>query len=220
MPDLEKQFAELKEQFSTLKKDYELRLDSAKKEAESWKSTAQQKQDELKKFEADAEKATEEKNKAFAEIRITECKHFLEKLKKDGRISPALEVLAAKLMESMTSDVTVYTSETKDGKKISHSQLSLFKELLSSMAKTPVFRSMTVGGTTGVETPEDSMKGTKSAETFMKVRTGGEVKTYAVDDVDLDLMAREYIDEQAKLGRKVDYAEALVQAEKLMRQAA
>lgn len=219
MPTLEeltKQFEALNTNVSTLKKDFELKLESAKKDAEQWKSVATQKDEDLKKFKLDAEKALEEKNKANAELRKQETAVFLETLKKSGKISPAMQETAAKLMESMNSEATVYTFEAKDGKKVNHTQLSLFKELLSSLATTPIFRQMTRTGEPTRETPP----GTASEVTFTTVKTAGGEKEYQVDGQDLHTAALQYQEDQRKTGRTISYADALIAAEQLMKQAA
>ena len=214
--ELTKQFEALNTSVSTMKKDFQLQLDSAKKDADSWKSVASQKEEELKQFKEKAELALKERDKAFAESRKQENLSFLESLKKSGKISPAMEDTAAKLMESMTSDVTIHTFEAKDGKKVNHTQLSLFKELLGSLTAAPIFRQMSKTAQIQKETP-----GSNNGEekTFTTVKTKAGEVTYEVDGQDLHSAAIQYQEDQRKIGRTVSYAEALIAAEKLMTQA-
>src|SRR3990167_7864251 len=154
LDELTKKFETLTTSVDTMKKDFELKLESAKKDAEQWKTVATQKDEDLKKFKQEAETANKEKEKAYAEKRKQEDKIFLENLKKQGKLTPASQEIATKLMESMTSETVVATFEAKDGKKITHTQLSLFKELLGSLAKSPIFSQMSRTDVAERETPD------------------------------------------------------------------
>lgn len=215
--ELTKQFETLNSSVSLMKKDFDLKLESAKKDAESWKTIATQKEEDIKKFKAEADKAIEDKNKAFAESRKQETASFLENLKKAGKISPAMQETATKLMETMNTETVVHTFEAKDGKKVSHTQFSLFKELLSSLSTTPIFRSMTQSGSQTKETPAG---GDASEKSFTVVKTKAGDQTYEVDGQELHAAALQYQEDQRKSGRTVDYASALIEAEKIMKQAA
>lgn len=214
--ELTKDFETLTGSVSTMKKDFELKLEGAKRDAAEYKSIAEKAQEDLKTFKVDAEKAQKEKEKAFAELRANENKNFLEGLKKVGKITPALQEIASKLMESLTSEAVVHTFEGKDGKKTSHTQLSLFKELLNGFSTAPILRNMS-------QTPAGvrEIPGEQAGEkTFVKVLTGGGVQSYELDGADLDSAANQYIQDQKSLGRTVSYADALIAAERLMKQAA
>lgn len=215
--EMVKKFETLETSVGNMKKDFELKLDSAKKDAEQWKTVATQKEEDLKKFKADAEKAIEEKNKAFAETRKAENSLFLEGLKKSGKITPAMQETATKLMESMNTEAIVHTFEAKDGRKVNHTQLSLFKELLASLGASPIFRNMTQ-----VTEPQRNTPGAVIAEekVFTTVKTKAGEQTYEVDGQDLHTAAIQHIADQQKVGNTVDYASALIFAEKQMKQAA
>lgn len=215
--ELMKKFETMETSVANMKKDFELKIESANKDAASYKAIALQKEEDLKKFKADAEKAIEEKNKAFAEARKAENASFLESLKKSGKISPAMQETAAKLMESMNTESIVHTFEAKDGKKVNHTQLSLFKELLSSLGASPIFRNMTQ-----VTAPERTAPGATIAEekVFTTVKTKAGEQTYEVDGQDLHTAAIQYQADQHKIGITVDYAQALLVAEQQLKQAA
>lgn len=209
--ELEKQFSELQGQVGLLKKDFELKLAAANGEAEQWKKIAQQKEADALKFQEDAKKAKEAEAKAFAEARAAENKAFLEKLKAEGRITPAMQDVATKLMESMTSQEIVATFDMKDGKKVSHTQFSLFKEFLSSFQKSSVLKGLTPGGGSAVEVPGD---GDGTEQQFTEILQGGQKVRVPLDDTNLHMSALEYIEDQKKIGRVVGYADALIEVSK------
>lgn len=220
MPTVEellKKFETFEKGVETMKKDFELKIESAQKDAASYKAIALQKEEDLKKFKADAEKAIEEKNKAFAETRKAENASFLEGLKKAGKISAAMEVTCVKLMESMNTETIVHTFEAKDGLKVNHTQLSLFKELLSSFGASPIFRNLThatAPARIAAQGGEDKEK------VFTTVITKAGAQNYEVDGMDLHALAVQFQEDQRKVGITVDYADALIAAEKQLKQAA
>lgn len=216
--ELTKKFESMQTEVSVMKKDYELKLDSAQKDAESWKKTAEAKQAEAKKFQEEAEKAKKEKEKAYSEARAKDVQVFLETAKSEGKITPAMQEIAVKLAESMTSEDEIATFGEKDGKKISHTQLSLFKEFVSSLPKIDKTKSLTHGQMIRKETPK-SGTGQEEVQT-MEAFVNGVKQTVILDDTALHFKAIELQEEYSKKGQRLDYAEALIQAEKLIRQAA
>lgn len=213
--EMEKQLKSFQSDLETTKKDFQIKLDASNKTAEEWKTVAFKKEEEMKQYKEQAEKAEKDKEKAFAENLKRENKLFLENLKKEGRITPALQVLAEKLMESMTSKETIATFEEKDGKKIDHTQLSLFKQMLSSMKKAPIYSSMSRTEDQKPEIPD------ADGEThFMEVSIGGKKQSLPVDGMELHNEALKYQDEQRAKGKTISYETALIEAEKLMRVAA
>ena len=214
--ELEKQLKSFQSDFESTKKDFALKLESATKDAEQWKSIAAQKEADLKKFQADAEKAQAEAKKTFAESRAKENRLFLDGLKKEGKISPATETLAIKLMESMTQDAVIATFEQKDGKKVEHTQMSLFKEMLSGLAKSPIFREMSRQANARQSVPGEG----EEKEAFADIKSAGSTKRLPLEGMETHLKALEYIEEQRKIGKTVSYEEALIQAEKLISQGA
>lgn len=204
--ELEKQLKSFQSDFDQTKKDFELKLSSANKEAESWKKVAETKEAEAKAFKEKAETADKEKAKAYAEKRNNEDKAFLETLKKEGRITPAMQEVAAKLMESMTSDETVATFDTKDGKKIQHTQRSLFMDFMKSFQKSNAYTILSRMPEYTPETPD----GTQEEVAFAEVHKDGQKVMAHLDDVDLDRQAKAYQEEMRKIGKTIDYSEALI----------
>lgn len=215
--ELTKKFETLQTGVDVMKKDFELKLENANKDVATFKAIALKKEDELKEFKEKAELAIKEKDKAFAESRKAENLNFLETLKKDAKISPAMAETAAKLMESMTSEVVVATFDAKDGKKIQHTQLSLFKELLASLSKAPVFRSMSQATVATREIPAGT--GTEGEKQFVTVKREGGENKYEVDGTELHAAALQFQEDQRKIGRATSYEDALVAAEKILQAA-
>ena len=212
--ELSKDFESLESSVSVMKKDFELKLDSAKKDTAEWKSIAEKNAADAKKFKEDAEKAEADKKKAYQEARIKEVKSFLDKAVESARITPAARELAEKLMESMTSDAIVYTFEQKDGSKTTHTQLSLFKEFIASLKQSKVFHTLTTQHTKQAATAPLSTDDGGQVRT-MAVKKDGATQELIVDDYDLGVQAMEYQQEQRKIGRVIDYGEALIAVAKI-----
>lgn len=205
--------AELAQQLKTFqsdldqtKKDFELKLNAAKTEAESWKKVAETKEAESKTFKEKAEAAEKEKTKAFAENRKNEDKTFLEGLKKEGRITPAMQEVAEKLMESMTSEDVIATFDMKDGKKVQHTQRSLFMDFVKSFRKSNAYTILSRSPEYTPETPD----GTQGEVTIAEIHKDGQKVMARLDDVDLDRQAKAYQEEMRKIGVAVEYSEALI----------
>lgn len=206
--ELSKELEGLSSFVGVMKKDFELKLGAAKTEATEWKTVAEKKEAEAKQFKEAAEKAEQDKIKAYQESRIKEMKSFLEESVKTARITPASKVLAEKLMESMTSDATVHTFEDKDGKKTSHTQFSLFKEFVNSLAKSKVFSTLTPAVKQTAQSPIVE-EGDKEIH-FQEVKKDGATQNLIVDDYEIGVKALDYQAEMLKIGRKIDYADALI----------
>lgn len=210
--ELEKQLKTFQSDFEATKKSFELKLDAAKKDADSWKSVAEAKDAEAKKFQAAAEAAEKEKQKALSESRAKDFRSFLENAKKEGRITPAVQEIAQRLGESMTSESVVATFEKKDGSKVQHTQLSLFMELIGALQKTSVFRSLTKDNS-HVEGPASE----KGEVVYSEAIINGERQRVILDDTDLDERTKLVMAEAAKVGRVLTYGDAMIEAEKLIR---
>jgi len=213
--ELEKQLKSFQTDLDQTKKDFTIKLETATKDAEQWKSAAFKKDEELKAFKEKAEQAEKDKEKAYAEKRIEEDKHFLEALKKEGKITPAMQETATKLMESMTSETVVATFDMKDGKKVQHTQRSLFKELLKSFQKSNAYSILSRADSYSAETPEG---GEESVE-FAEIHKDGAVIKAQLDDVDLDKKAKAFQEEMRKIGKDVSYSEALISISKQLKHA-
>lgn len=212
--ELEKKFSDLTTNVDTMKKDFELKLDAQKKETDSWKTVAENKQKELLSFQETAEKAQKDRDKAYAEARATEIKNFVADLKKSGRLTPAIEEMVLKLMESMTIDTTVISFSQKDGKTVSHSQLSLFKEIFSALPAGNHLRSFSKVGEVSPTLPSQvRTTGSDSAE-YTEIHRGGEIVRVPVDDGDLHAKALKFIEDQKGLGRVFSYGDALIEVSK------
>lgn len=196
-------------QMDTMKKDFELKLESAQREADSWKANAQKREDEIKKYQEEATKAKKDAEEALAKSREQENKAFAERLKREGRITAAQEEQVIKLMESLISSDAVATFKEKDGSTRSHTQLSLFKQLLSSLPVRVNYSESTYGVPPAAETPE--IDGGEKAAQFMEVITkNGGKQTLPVQGVEIAEAAEKYMEEKRKAGIVVSYADALI----------
>lgn len=205
------QAQEFRSEIDSTKKDFELKIQSADKNAKEYKELAEKREEELRQFKEQFEKDKVEKDKLFKEARENDVKEFVHSLKKNERILPAHEPMVIKLMESMTSESMIMSFKEKDGSERKHSQLSLFKLLLSSLVKGSNFKQFTPTSPQHAETPDNnaSTEGLE-AETFMDVLTEGTVKRMKVDEADLAAKAYEYQAEQTKRGITVSYEDALI----------
>ncbi len=212
--ELEAQLKTFQNDFDKTKKEFQLQLDSAKKDADNWKSVAQSKEDEVKKFQAEAEKAQKEKKEAEGKAREQENVAFIEAKIREGKILPAQKDGVIALMKSLTSEGEIIKFSQADGSTKSHSQVSLFKELLNSLSKR-----MTYGPQTPVGSqPASPMpRGTGEGETtsFREVIYGGKKQALPEEGADLAAKAFEYQNEyEKKWNRKVSYEDALVAVQK------
>jgi hypothetical protein len=204
---IESKFKAYEDQLGGMKKDFEVKLEAEKADARQWKETAEKSAVALKEFEAKAKKSDEDRTKVLAEVRKTEIKSFVDTMKKSGQIIPAQEEALTKLMESMTSEVAVHTFEAKDGSKTAHTQYSLMKQFIESLPKHKAFVSMTpANGAVRVQVGQ-----TDTEVHYTDIKRGGNIVTAQVDDFDMDVEAKIYIDSQAKVGRAVSYEDALVE---------
>ena len=224
LEELTKQFTALKAdtetKLETQKKEFELKLDAAKRDGEQWKSVAETNAAEAKKFAAEAKKAEDERKATVAATKKVEMVAFIETAVKEGRLSPAMRDIAVKFAETLNTENEVAKFEQKDGSSIAHTQFSLFKMFVSMVGKAKTFamRETTPRAEGGKTLPEE----TESAEVkeFTNVIYGGVKKLLPLQNVDLGVRAIEYQDTQAKLGRKVDYADALIHVSRIMKQEA
>lgn len=189
-------------------KSFNVQLEASKKDGEQWKTVAQAKEEEARQFKEKAEKADAEKAKAFAEAKKAEIKAFFAEAKKDGKITPAMEEVAMKLAESMTSETVIATFDKSDGSKTTHTQLSLFKSFISMLGKTRVFAEHTAGGGAHQATPKAG-SGAAGEEQFSEVIYGGVKKPLPMEDTDLHARAVAFQDEARTAGRSVSYEDAL-----------
>lgn len=207
--ELEQQLKKFQDDFDTTRKEFQLKLDNAEKDASKWKKISEDKESETRKFQEEAEKAKKERELALAEARKREVKDFFDRMKKEERITPAQEEMAARLAESMTSETEIATFGEKDGKKVSHTQLSLFKELVASMPKRPRTATLTPGGSFSPPTPEGTGEG---GTDYQEVWYGGQKVLAQVDDMDLHVKALEYQEAQRAKNVTVSYEDALIEA--------
>lgn len=208
--ELEKMFSDLSERQSKAEKDFELQLKSANQNAKEYKELAEKNAEELRKFQVEAEKRDKEHKANLAKSRETEISEFVESNVKAGRIIPALKEKVVAFMKSLTSDGEVLSFEEKDGSKRTHTQISLFKEIISKLKTiVPVASEYTRHDVTSVETPDVETGETKS-EHFMEVIHNGSKKQLPVQDFDLAEKAEQYIVDQRKQGREVGYEAALL----------
>lgn len=212
MQDLQKNFTEKLELQS---KSFQVQIDAAKKDGEQWKTVAQAAEEKAREFAEQAKKAELEKAKAFAEAKKAELAAFFAQVKKEGKITPAMEEIALKLAESMTSETVVATFEKSDGSKTTHTQLSLFKAFISALGKTRVFTEQTPGaGARSAGTPRAVAGANAGEEGFAKVIFGGTLKELPLADGDLHARAVQFQDEARAAGRTMSYEAALIEASK------
>ena len=209
-------FKTYEEQLEGIRKDFEVKLEAEKAESKQWKETAEKNAMALKEFEAKAKKSEEDRVKVLAEARKTEIKIFVDTMKKSGQIIPAQEEALTKLMESMTSEVTVHTFTAKDGSSTAHTQYSLMKQFIESLPKHSAFVSMT-SANGAVRTIPGA---TDNEVHYTDIKRGGVIVTAQVDDYEMDQEAKKFIDSQAQIGRKVSYEDALVEISRRQKAAA
>ena len=217
--ELEKQMKGLQttftEKLDLQAKNFQVQLDATKKEADQWKTVAQAKEEEARVFAEKAKKADEAAAKSALEAKKGEIKAFFEQAKKDGKITPAMEEIAFKLAESMTSEQVIATFEKSDGSKTTHTQLSLFKSFISALGKTRVFQEHSKSGEALKMTPAaGSFKANGDDESTTKVIFGGTLKELPMTDTELHVRAVQFQDEARTAGRVMSYEAALIEASK------
>lgn len=223
LEELQKQMEGLKKTFDEKLdlqvKSFQVQLDGEKKQVEQWKTVAQAKEEEARVFAEKAKKADEEKAKAFAEAKKAEMKAFFEQAKKEGRITPALEEIAVKLAESMTSETVIATFEKNDGSKTTHTQMSLFKAFISGLGKTTMFREQSRTPQGVAPATPGSANGGDGAVEFAEVIYGGIKKQLPMDGNDLHARAVQFQDAERTAGRSTSYEQALIEVSKQDRMA-
>ena len=217
--ELEKQLKTFQSDFDQTKKDFELKLGTAKKEADDWRQVAQKKEEEAKKFQEEAEKAEKERKKAEAEARKTEHKAFVDRMKAEGKLVPAQEEASLKLMESLSAEGEIAKFTAKDGSSRSHSQLSLFKEMVENSPKRVSFGYST--RKQGEHSPQLPGEGkAEGGEGQIEILHQGKRTMIPLVGADMAARAFEYQAEVRKTqGREIDYGEALIAVEKMERAA-
>lgn len=209
--ELEAKLKEFSAQVEILKKDFQIKIDAAEKDARQWRDVAQKKEEEAKKFQEQTEKDAEARKKADAEVRKTEHKAFVDKAKADGKIVPAQDESVLKLMESLSAEGEVAKFQAKDGSWRSHSQLSLFKEVIQNSGKRVDYGYRTTAiGRFEPATP-DKGGGGQQIEVFHQ----GAKVMLPLDGADLAAKAFEYQAEfRKRTGKEIDYDDALIAVEK------
>lgn len=210
--ELEKKFQELSDNQAKMEKDFTLKLDSAQKDTKQYKELAEKREEELRQFKESAEKSERERKQSMIEANKTGIKEFVEAQIKSGRVIPAHKERLISFMETLSSEEQVVKFKEKDGSTSSHTQLSLFKDLISKMKPVvPIGSEFTVDENMESESPSDEIEGGEmKAEKFMAVRSEGVVHNYPVKDSDIAEKALQYQEDQKKIGRVVSYEEALI----------
>jgi hypothetical protein len=211
--ELEKMFSDLNERQGKQEKEFQQKLEMAERNTQQFKELADKNAEELRTFKQDAEKREKEQKEALFKSRETEISEFVESQVKVGKILPALKEKVLTFMKSLTSEGEVLKFAEKDGSTRSHSQFSLFKELILKMKPVmPVGNEFSVQEELESETPDNEngdipVEGKKH---FTEIRVGGELKKVEVDEVDIAAKAYEYQEKQAKIGKKISYEDALI----------
>lgn len=220
MPSVEEQLQQLTAKFTTLETNFEvekkqntLKLEAIEKDRNTWKATAEKNAEELVKFQADAEKARKDAAEASLKAKRAEITSFVSDLKKAGRVTPAIENMVTRLMESLTSDATVIKFEEAGGKKVEHTLYTLFKEIMQNLPKGSHALSFTRREQATKEAPKAGAEGEGRQ---VKIHREGQEITVETQGDDLHEAALQYIEEQKALGRAVSYTDALVAAEKFI----
>lgn len=216
--EITRKFKSFEEQLGAMKKDFEVKLEAANTDAKQWKETAEKNATALKQFEQKAKDAEEARLKLLAENRKAEIKSFVDQAKKEGRIIPAQEEALTKLMQSMTSEAVVHTFKAKDGAETSHTQYSLMKQFIASLAPHKAFVSILQPN--GGQITRLNPTGADIEVHMTEIKRGGTVVSAVVDEYDTDLQANKFIADQAQLGRRVSYEDALIEISRQKKQAA
>jgi hypothetical protein len=206
--ELEKKFAETQNQVSVMKKDFDLKLESANKTAKEFQELAEKREEALRKFTQEAEANEKTRKEQAAAAHEAEIQAFVEDQVKAGRILPAFKEKITAFMKSLTSESTVMKFSEKDGSMRTHTQISLFKELIAKMKPVvPVSTEFSLAENAEIENPDGS---DTPVEQFAEVLDKGQRKKLPIEGVDLAAKAYAYQEAQAKLGRSVGYDVALI----------
>lgn len=210
--ELEKMFTEMSEKQAKSEKEFQQQIDVARRDAKQYKEMADKTADELRVFKQDAEKREKELKEISLKSRESEISEFVESQVKAGRILPALKDKMVTFMKSLTSETEIMKFSEKDGSVRSHTQISLFKELiLKQKTVMPLDQEYSVQEEEVIETPDSETGDAPAGQRhFMEVTMGGEKMRVEVDGVDLAAKAYEYQESMRKSGKLIDYGEALI----------
>lgn len=211
--ELEKMFTDLQDQQAKSEKEFNQKLEMAQRDTKQYKELAEKNAEALRNFQQDSEKRDKEQKEAIAKARLTEDSEFVESQIKAGRIIPAMKEKVITFMKSLTSETAVMEFKEKDGSTRSHTQISLFKEMLLKMKPVmPVGSEFSVADVAEIEEIDGTQK---PVEVFTEVFDKGERKKLPVEGADLAAKAFEYQAHMQKLGKVIEYADALIAVEKL-----
>ena len=209
--ELEKQLKSFQSEFDITKKEFQVKLDSAKKETEEWKAIAEKKETEARQFQESAAKAEKERKAAEAQARENESKAFVESKIRDGKLLPAQREMAISLMRSLAAEGEVIASKDKDGATKAHSQLSLFKEIVSALPKRIEYGSFETKPGEEISAPLPGGSDEGETEGVVEVNRGGMKVKLPQTGMDLAAKAFVYQSEfRKKTGRDLDYGEAVI----------
>ena len=206
--ELEKMFSELEERTTKREKEFDQKLQMAERDTKQYKELAERNAEELRTFKQEAEKREKEQKESAEKSQEKEIHEFVEAQVKAGKIIPAIKEKMTKFMKSLTSESSIMEFTEKDGSKRSHTQVSLFKELILKMK--PV---MPLGTEFSVQDEHDSdIPGDEDQpdEKFVEVLDKGQRKKLPVEGADIAAKAFDYQDAMAKKNTPVNYEEALI----------
>ena len=210
--ELEKLFEKTQSDVDLMRKDFQIKLDQANSDAKQYQELAKSAQEALKKFQEDSKKAEEKRVADLAKAKESEIHEFVESKVKMGIIVPAIKEKIMTFMKTLGSEAVVAEFAEADGKKISHNQISLFKEIISQMKPAvQVGKEVSFAGYNGTESPEG---GSEKETQFMEVRKDGQTVKLPVADLDLHEKTLEYVENQKKAGVAVSYGDALIAVSK------
>lgn len=212
--EMEAKLKSYDEKLGQIEKNFQLKLEAAQAESTQWKTVAEQHQAEAKKFKEETEKIQKDLQESKKKAQEAEVVSFVDEMIKGDILIPAQKDGVVAFMRSLASEGEVHKFQEKDGSTRSHSQLSLFKELISKLPKRKNLTTFSKSGDFRSETPDN---GAGEPQHFQEVIYGGKKQNMQVDDVDLATKAFEYQAEQQKLGRSIGYDDALIAVEKMSR---
>lgn len=211
--ELEKMFSELSTRQSSFEKESNQKIEMAERNAKEYKDLADKNAEELRKFKQDAEAREKESKVALEKKFESEISEFIEAQVKAGRFIPALKERIKTFMKSLTSEGEVLKFTEANGAVLSHTQLSLFKELILKLKPImSVETEYSVAEVASAAAPDDAGGDAPAApqKHFAEITVGGEKKRIEVDEVDIAAKAFQFQEAQAKLGRSVSYEDALI----------
>lgn len=211
--ELEKMFTDLSDKQAKSEKEFQQKIEMAQRDTQQYKALADKNAEELRAFKQEADKREKEQKDALAKRTETEISEFVESQVKAGKFIPAIKEKMITLMKSLTSESEIMKFQEKDGSTRSHTQLSLFKELILKMKPViPVGDELSIQSEISGETP-DGENGDALAEPakhFVEIHVGGEKKRVEVDEVEIAAKAFKFQEERAKAGSPVSYEDALI----------